>query len=96
MLISRDLKVGKKTVQSVEIKLGAKNLIALIGQGGYVICGYLNLEVANKFKDVAVIVTGVESIEDVLKSKAQILSDEAKKIGLREGQSIKDVLKVIA
>ena len=88
MLVSRNIEVGQKTILALSVKLGQKSLVLLKGELGYVSCGYLNLEVANKFKDIAVIVSGIETIEDVLKSRVQALSDEAKKIGLKEGQLI--------
>ncbi len=78
------------------MKLGKKRLIVLCGRRGYVMCGYLNLQVANKFKDRAVVVTGVSSINEALAAKVFALTNEAKAIGLNKGQPIKDVLKIIA
>ena len=92
----RTIKVGKKNIETYLIKLSDKNLIILKGSQGYIMCGYLNLSVANKFREVAVKVTGVSSIEDILKTKVHSVSYEAKKLGLRKNQKIKDVIKIIA
>ena len=96
MTVFRSIKVGKKRIQALCLKLGRKNLIVLRGQRGYIMCGYLNLAVAGKFKDSAVKISGVATINQALKSKVNSLSLEAKKMGIRKGQLIKDVLKIIA
>lgn len=96
MVRCEKIKVGKKSVQAVLISLGSKNLIVLRGNNGYVMCGYLNLKVANKFKDIAVKILGVSTIEEALKAKVSSVSYAAKKIGIKKGQIVKDVLEIIA
>ncbi len=96
MLSTRKIKVGKKTVAALAMKLGVKNLIVLKGSKGYVMCGYLNMKAANAFKEVAVKITGVNTIKDALKSKAAAVSVAARGVGLRKNQPIRDVLKIIA
>ncbi len=90
------LTVGKKKLKTLVFPLGAKNLIVVKGKRGYIACGYLDIKVADKFKDVAVIVKGVKNIKDVLRSKVYICSKEAKKLGIKKGQLIRDVIKIIA
>ena len=96
MLVSQKIKVGKKQVLAVLLKLNLKNLIVLSGSKGYVMCGYLNLSAANKFSDVAVKITGVSTIKQALAAKVHSASYSAKKIGIKKGKAIKDVLKIIA
>ncbi|MCM8787541.1 MAG: DUF1805 domain-containing protein [Candidatus Omnitrophica bacterium] len=96
MLKEVKLKVGEKAVKAIVFPLQTKNLIIIRGSKGYIMCGYLNLAVANKFGDVAVKVVGVDTVEDVLKAKVFSLSNLAKKLGIFKGQSIKEVLKIIA
>src|SRR3989304_5755264 len=45
-------------------------LLVIRAKKGFVMCGYLNIEVANKLGDAAVRVTGVRTFEDVLNAKA--------------------------
>jgi len=71
-------------------------LIVIRGKRGYIMCGYINLKVAEMFKDVAVKVTGVSSITDVLKARVNDLTSFAKRLGIYKNQPIKDVLKIIA
>ena len=78
------------------MNLFKRNLVLLRGNKGYVMCGYLDIGVANKFKDVAVKIVGVNTIEEAIKTKVHSCSQPALKIGIRKGQPIKDVLKIIA
>ena len=96
MLKSIKIKVGKKYILGICFKLINKNLIVLSGQKGYVMCGYLNLGTADKFKDAAVKITGVATIKEALNTKVYSVTSAAKKLGIHKGQAIKDVLKIIA
>lgn len=62
---------------------------------GFVMCGYLNMEIADKLDDVAVRVTGVKSFEDVLNAKAVDISHAAKKRGIMNGMTAKDALNLM-
>lgn len=95
-LVSKKVKAGKKYVQAVLLKLLDKNLIVLRGNKGYVMCGYLNIRVAAKFKDAAVKITGVSTIEQALKAKVLSCTSSARRLGIYKGQPIKEVLKIIA
>jgi len=95
MVKYKKIKIGKKYIDAICVGLLSKNFILLRGVRGYVMCGYLNLKVAQKFKDAAVKIVGVSSIEDVLKSTVHSCTAQAAKLGIYKGQSIKDVLKII-
>lgn len=95
VLVSQKIKVGKKHILAVNLKLSSKNLIVLSGSKGYVMCGYLNLSTANKFNDVAVKITKVSTIKEALAARVHSVSYSAKKIGIKKGKGIKDVLKII-
>jgi len=96
MLKHRKIKVGKKYIEAVAMKLSSKNLIVLRGSKGYVMCGYLNLSVAEKFKDAAVKITGVSTISEALKAKVNSCTSYASKLRIYQDQFIKDVLRIIA
>jgi len=95
MVERRKVKVGKKYIQAVLIKLIDKNLIILRGSKGYVMCGYLNLGAANKFREAAVKITGVSTIKEAITAKVHSATYAAKELGISKGQPIKDVLKII-
>ena len=95
-MIYKKIKIGKRILETIVIPLQGKNLILLRGSRGYVMCGYLNLKAAQKFKDVAVKVTGVATIEETKKASVHSCSSPARKLGIYKGQPIKEVLKIIA
>jgi uncharacterized protein YunC (DUF1805 family) len=90
------IKIGKRHIRALSINLFRRNLVLLRGSKGYVMCGYLNLAAANKFKDVAVKVTGVNTVEEAIKARVHSCSRPALKIGIYKGQPVKDALRVIA
>jgi len=67
-------------------------LLVIRAAKGFVMCGYLNIEVANKLGDVAVRVTGVKSFEDMLNAKAVDVSEAAKKLGITIGMPAREAL----
>jgi uncharacterized protein YunC (DUF1805 family) len=96
MLKRKKIKVGKTYIEAIEVNLLSKNFILLRGGKGYVMRGYLNLSAAKKFKDVAVKIVGVSSIEEALKAKVHSCTSSARRLGIRKGQPVKEALKIIA
>lgn len=89
------IKIGRKYIEAFLISLQSKNLILLKGSRGYVMCGYLNLKAAERFKDVAIKITGVSTIKEALKASVHSLSRPARKLGIYKGQPVKEALKII-
>jgi uncharacterized protein YunC (DUF1805 family) len=96
MVTYKKIKIGKKSIHALSMKLGEKNLIVLRGSKGYVMCGYLNLDAAEKFKEAAVKIVKVATIKEALNSEVFECSFQAKRLGICKKQAIKDVLKIIA
>ncbi|MCX9073563.1 MAG: DUF1805 domain-containing protein [Candidatus Methanoperedens sp.] len=70
-------------------------LLVIRAKKGFVMCGYLNIEVANKLGDAAVRVTGVRTFEDVLNAKAVDVSEAAEKLGITAGMNAKEALQMM-
>jgi uncharacterized protein YunC (DUF1805 family) len=96
MTMIRKIRVGKNYILALELKLLDKKLIVLRGNRGYIMCGYLNLRVAAKFKDSAAKVVGVSSIQEALKASIHSCTYAAKKSGIYKGQPVKDALAIMA
>jgi len=96
MIRHKKIKAGEKYCEGFIIKLFSKNFILIRGGKGYIMCGYLNMAAANKFKDVAIKITGVSNIKEALAAKVFSRSVHAGKLGIFKGQPVKDVLKIIA
>jgi len=88
------IEVGGKTFQAMKSTLpdGAPPLILIKGAKGYVMCGYLNIETAEKFGSAAAIVSGVKTFDDVLNAPIKAATTKAKQLGFEPGKTVKDVL----
>lgn len=95
MIRSENVRISGSEYEYLRMDMGDAPLIVLKGSTGYVMCGYLNLDAANKLGDCAVRVTGVNNLESVLESTAVGVSDEARKLGILEGQKVSDIIKFL-
>lgn len=59
-------------------------------------CGYLNLKTAQRFNDAAIMITGVSTIGQAMKTTVHSCSLAARKLGVYKGQPIKEALKLIS
>jgi uncharacterized protein YunC (DUF1805 family) len=91
MLIEQ-IKLEKGSALGLKMDIENAPLLVIRAGCGFVMCGYLNMDIANKLGDVAVRVTGVRSFEDVLNAKAVDVSMAAKSLGIIVGMTAKDAL----
>lgn len=86
-----------KTFQGVKATLpDLPPLILIKGDKGFVMCGYLNIEVAEKLGAIAAIVSGVRTFEDVLNADIKSATNIAKEMGLKPGKRVKDVISILS
>lgn len=95
MIKSDDVSISGSNYEYLRMDMGAAPLVVLKGKKGYVMCGYLNLESANKLGDIAVRVTGVNNLESVLGSTAVGVSEGARELGISEGQKVSDFIHLL-
>ena len=95
MILNCEIRLKKGIVTGILIKLKNSNLIIVNSSNGYLMCGYLNMNAANKIGDIAAKVTGVDNIEDALNAKIIELSENAKNLGLKTGISGRNFLNSI-
>ena len=79
-------------VLGLKLDLERAPLLVIRAKKGFIMCGYLNMDMANKLGDVAIRVIGVKSFEDVLNAKAVDVSEAAKKLGIAAGMTGRDAL----
>ena len=95
------------TVDKIDVKgksfLGVKvemkdlpPLLLLKGEKGFVMCGYLNIEVVEKLGATAAVVSGVKSFEDVLNAEIKSATTKAKSLGLEPGKVVRTVIGALA
>lgn len=96
MLKYKKIKIGKKYIEAVSFRLLGRNLIVLRGSKGYVMCGYLDMKTAEKFKEAAIKIVKVSTIKEALEADVYASSIQAKKLGVEPGDTVRDALKLIA
>lgn len=90
-----EVELAGKQFKYVRVDMNKAPLVLLKGSKGYVMCGYLNLEAAEKLGDAAVRVTGVNDLATVLESSAAGITEQARKLGISEGQKVKDFIHLL-
>lgn len=90
--VLRVKRVGDGVV-GLEIELpDSPPLVLLAGKRAFVMCGFLNIELAEKFGVPCARVTGVKSVEDVLEREIGEATTKAKDLGITPGLKVKEVL----
>ena len=96
-MITKEIKVKNSILKGIELELSKDSkLLIITGNKGYIMCGYLNINTAQKRDDVACIVTGVKTIEDILNSKIVALTSKAQQLGISMNMEVKKVLEILA
>ncbi len=68
-------------------------LLLIVAEKGFVMCGFLNLEVAERLGVAAAIVSGVRTFEDVLNAEVEGVTSKAGSLGVRVGMKSIEALK---
>ncbi|WP_135610007.1 YunC family protein [Methanococcoides sp. AM1] len=82
---------------AIGLKLEMQNapLLVIRADKGFVMCGYLDTEMANKLGDVAAKVRGVNNFEDVLHAEVLDVTNHAKAIGIKAGMKGHEALELM-
>jgi len=89
---TREVHIAGKKVVELEVPLPVAPLVLVYGERGFVMCGYLNVEVADRLGVAAAIVSGVSTVEDLLKGPVKAVSKLASERGVTVGMSGQDAL----
>ncbi len=74
--------------------LGHPNMIVVECKNGYLMCGYLNMEAAEKFGDAAVLVGGAD-FEAILSNPIKGMTKAAEALGIKTGMTGLEAAKVL-
>lgn len=90
MVITDRIAIGSTVAGAVMVKSpggeGHPNMILIECNKGYLMCGYLNLEAAEKFGDAAVLVGGAD-FNEVLANPIKSMTTAARKLGITDGMT---------
>jgi uncharacterized protein YunC (DUF1805 family) len=89
---SIDISVNGQTASGVEVALPKAPLVLASTPNGFVMCGYLNVDVAEKLGVAAAMVRGVSTVDDLLRAPIVACTSAAAEKGVTVGMSGRDAL----
>lgn len=99
-MIIKSIEIGNNSFLGINVPLkGAPLLFVQIKDGG-VGCRYFSEEVADKVGTPLAVVSGeeklIQNLEDLLEAKVIKVTEEASKLGVEEGISGEEAIKIMA
>jgi uncharacterized protein YunC (DUF1805 family) len=96
MISINSFKIDNKTAVGMKVDLPeSPPLLLVIGERGFVMCGFLNMEAAERLNVAAAMVSGVKSFDDVLEAEVKAVTSEAQKMGIKSGMTGEEALKIL-
>lgn len=86
-MIIEQIELEHGTALGLKFDMNNAPLLVIKAPKGFIMCGYLNIEMAETIGDVAVRVRGVSTFDDVLNVDALEVTKEAGQLGITEGMS---------
>jgi len=91
------VKIDKDSFLGLKAELpNSPPLLLIVGNKGFVMCSYLNMEAAERLGTVAAMVSGVKTIDDVLNAQVRAATSKAKELGIESGALVKNILGKLA
>jgi len=84
-MIIEQIPLKKETALGIKIQLGKAPLILIKARNGYIMCGYLNMDAANRLGDIAGKISGVNDFKEMLEKEVIEISEKAKEMGIKPG-----------
>jgi len=96
MIHTTPLRINDKTVTGLKVDLpDSPPLVLIIGQTGFIMCGFLNMEAAEKLNVAAATVSGVRNFDDVLEAEVKAVTSKAERKGIKVGMKGRDAVKLL-
>ena len=94
MINIMSVKVDGKNCLGLHVDLpDSPPLLLLIAEKGFVMCGFLNVEAAERLGVAAAMVSGVKTFDDVLEAQVKAVTSKAKSFGVEVGIKSAEALK---
>ncbi len=96
MIHTIPLRINGKTATGLKVDLpDSPPLVMIIGQTGFIMCGFLNMEAAEKLNVTAATVSRVRSFDDVLEAEVKAVTSKAERKGIKVGMKGRDAVKLL-
>jgi len=90
------LRIDEKTATGLKVDLpDSPPLVMIVGRTGFLMCGFLNMESAEKLNVTAAMVRGVKNFDDVLETDVKAVTSGAERKGIKVGMTGKDAVKLL-
>ena len=90
------VEVGGRKALGVRVDLpGSPPLLLIVAERGFVMCGFLNVEAAERLGVAAAMVSGVRTFEDVLEAPVRACTSRARELGVEEGMKGRKALELM-
>lgn len=96
MLESAIVTVDGLALQGIRVGLPNAPVLMLVGEQGFLGCGYFDPAVADKVSHALAVVSGVSSFADMLTASVRAVSEKAAELGVRVGMSGADAAALLA
>lgn len=94
MISIMSVKIYDRTCLGVRVELpDSPPLLLVVAEKGFVMCGFLNVDAAEKLGVAAAVVSGVKSLEDVLSANVKAATSKAEASGVSVGMKGADALR---
>ena len=96
MINMAPLKIDDKVAVGLRVDLpDSPPLLLIVGRTGFVMCGFLNIDVAEKVNVTAAMVSGVKTFDDVLAAEIKAVTSKAQMKGIKVGMKGEDAVKLL-
>ncbi|MDH7477605.1 MAG: DUF1805 domain-containing protein [Candidatus Bathyarchaeota archaeon] len=96
MINVASLKVDGKTCFGLRVELpDSPPLLVIIADKGFIMCGFLNMDAAERLGVAAAMVSGVKTFNNVLNAEVRAVTSKAEKFGVKAGMKGAEALKLM-
>ena len=90
------LKIDDKAAIGLRVDLpDSPPLLLIVGRTGFLMCGFLNMDAAEKVNATAAMVSGVKTFDDILEAEVKAVTSKAQMKGIKVGMKGKDAVKLL-
>jgi len=94
-MIIEQIPLENGTAIGLKFDMGNATLLVIKADKGFVMCGYLDTEIAERLGDVAAKVRGVNELKDVLHTEVIYVTGHAKALGVKPGMKGHEALELM-